>query len=411
MIFTEQENQSRRQFHELFCTKYLYTGKARGALNENSWTSDTLYDILRNVYEGTILTPQDIETILQIGGMYDADGKLFFHYREETPVIKEILYAMSPFITESSYIRLKQRLASGSNNSSDSIATFVKLCCTNTDIEPEKIPLKQLYEYYSYWCALNRELVTSKRVFSRRLSELGFSVKKGYVNGDSGILYAIIRLDKEEVNKDAQQERTQAEAEEELDGAKSLRDVHGTGAEVLKHLVEGETSSLQEDEGGEDTSAVSRGSNGEHEEDDGNHFTVKPVIYGDVKGGITEDADSGSVASNAGSEDNFDWSSEDTDTEDGDDSPAEVNQAGAGQIVIPVFDIFNRKDAEDFVRTLPYNIRMAFKQMKITYRIAPDEFEQEEFENVVRSLGINNVNMDDLFKLFLTYASVHNENI
>ena len=180
MIFTEQEQLSRRQFHELFCTRYLYTGKRKGALNEDSWNSDILYDILRNVYSGNVLTPQDIEAILHVGGMFDADGNLFFHYREETPIIKEILYAMSPFITNAAFIRCKQKLSS---DTTDSVAAFVVRCCTNPYQGNEKILVKDLFDYYTNWCALNGELASSKKVFSRRLSEIGFRIKKGYLGG------------------------------------------------------------------------------------------------------------------------------------------------------------------------------------------------------------------------------------
>lgn len=281
------------------------------------------------------------------------------------------------------------------------MAAFLKCCCTNTQIEPEKLPIKQCYEYYEYWCALNKEILVSKRVFSRRLAEIGFSVKKGYVDGNSGILYVVLRLDREEVNSIAQQERTSAKAEEELDGAKSLRDVHGTGAEVLKHLVEGEKSHISEDEGGEDSPAVSGGGNSEYEEDVRGGIPINPNLE-DRDNGVTTDADAGQSTGNSNNEDDFDWSSEDSDTEDGYDSTDEFDTTGTEQIIVP--DCIDKEDAEAFIKTLPYNIRTALKQMKVTYRISPDALRQDEFCSMLLAAGVANMDFERLYDVFERYA-------
>ena len=385
MIFTEEEQRSRRQFHELFCTRFLHTGKKKGALNEDSWTADTLYDILRNAYDGNLLTPQDIEAILQVGGMYDADGNLFFHYREDTPMIKEILYAMSPFITTKAFIRCKQRLG---GPTADSVAAFVVRCCTNPSQGNEKMLIRELYDYYTNWCALNDEMPTSKKVFNRRLSEIGFRIKKGYINGKSGVLYVIIRLDKEEANRNAKPQRAQTEeAFREL--AAAVRDVDGTGAKVLENLIEASARRLSEDEGGQDAATSSRGSDDEHEAD---------VRVGEEPG-LPDEV--------AGYDDDFDWGAtyddEDDDPEDGSDAPAKPAQARTGEIIVPI-SVTTKEEAEAFIKTLPYNVRSAFKQMKITYRISPDNFEMDEFEPAVRSLGITDINVSELFRLFQLYA-------
>lgn len=387
MIFTEQEQLSRRQFHELFCTKYLYTGKRKGALNEESWTADTLYDILRVVYTDNQLTPQDIEAILHVGGMFDADGNLFFHYRADTPIIKEILYAMSPFITNAAFIRCKQKLSS---DTTDSVAAFVVRCCTNPEQGNEKILIKELYEYYTNWCVLNAELAVSKKVFSRRLSEIGFRIKKGYLNGNSGVLHVIIKLDKEAANTSAKPQRTQTEEKAELECATALRDVDGTGAKVLEDLIKAATSSLPEDEGREDVTTGGRGSNRKYAEDDGSDNAT--VSDGE------EPAFDGSA-----DEDDFDWGADDSDSEDGDDALGEVVAARAREVMIPE-GITTKEEAEAFIKTLPYNIRTAFKQMKITYRISPDSVNMHEFELLVRSLGIVDNDVEKMFHVFVLYA-------
>ena len=389
MIFPEKEQRARRQFHELFCTRYLYTGKKKGALNEDSWTADTLYDILRNFYNDTILTPQDIETMLHVGGMFDAEGKLFFHYREDTPIVQELLHAISPFITTQAFIRFKQRLG---GTSADSVAAFVVRCCTNPDQGNTKMLIRDLYDYYTAWCALNNEVATSKKVFNRRLSEIGFRIKKGYVNGRSGVLYITIKLDKEAANTSAKPKRTPAE-EAELGCAAPLRNVDGTGAKVLEDLIKTSEGSLPEDEGRQDIAASSGGSYLQHETNVRNYEEV-----------VQSDAADEAVA---GYDDDFDWGASyddgDDDSEDGFDSPAKPHPTGAGEIIIPL-SVTTKEDAEAFVKTLPYNIRTAFKQMKVTYRISPDNFELAEFEPVVRTLGIKDLNVSELFKLFRLYA-------
>lgn len=390
MIFTEQEQLSRRQFHEIFCTKYLYTGSKRGALNEDTWTADTLHDILHGIYSSNLLTPQDIEAILHLGGMFDADGNLFFHYRSDTPMIKEILYAMSPYITKRAYIECKQKMGGADNNS---VKNFVVRCCTNPDQGNEKVTLKDLYEHYSTWCALNFELTVSKKVFSRQLSEIGFRIKKGYIDGNSGVLYVVIKLDKEAVNTHVKSSRkAEEEKEYQLNGATTFRDDDGTGAKVLEDLVQAAARSVPEDEGREDIAASRGGSYFQHEEDvrSGAESGQSDQVGGDI----------------SGDEDDFDWGATDesVDAEDGSDAATETAATRAGEIVIPV-GITTKEEAEAFVKTLPYEIRMAFKQMKITYRISSDDMEMEEFEHIVRSLGITDINVSELFRLFLLYAA------
>ena len=388
MIFTEQEQLSRRQFHELFCTRYLYTGKRKGALNEDSWTADTLYDILRGVYSNNELTPQDIEAILHVGGMFDTDGNLFFHYRDDTPIVKELLYAMSPYITTKAFIKFKQRMG---GNSADSVAAFVVRCCTNPDQGNTKMLIGELYEYYTTWCALNDEIASSKKVFSRRLSEIGFRIKKGYVNGRSGVLYVMIKLDKEAANTSVKPKRTQAEEAQRIYSTTALRDVDGTGAKVLEDLIKTSTRSLSEDEGRQDIAASDGGSNVEHAED---------VRIGQEYG-VSGQADEYLP----GDDDDFDWGASDEyeDPEDRDSAVGEIAAARTGEIIVPV-SVSTKEEAEAFIKTLPYNIRTAFKQMKITYRISPDNFEMDEFEPAVRSLGIKDINVSELFRLFQLYA-------
>lgn len=376
MIFNEEEMVSRRQFHELFCTKYLYTGEKKDAINEDSWNNIVINDILHTLYENNVLTPQDIETMMQLGGMYNHNHETYFHYHAGTPIFKEVLSAMSPFITQAAFVRFKQLL---NGRSMDSVAEFIQRCCNNTHAEMIGVSSVELYELYCTWCALNRFPVSARHVLYARMSAVGFKRKKGYLNGACGITYFMVRMNREEVLTDAQPEGAQTEEGQEPDSVQSFRNVSRAGAKVRKEPVIKETPDVLPDEVGQDIAAGSGGDLAEHVED----------------GAVSETADISNTP------DEVDGPTIDTDTEDTviqlpedkDGVLTEAHPEGTGT------------DIQARVKKLPMELRQCFKLLKATYRISPEHFTEEDFNQSVSALDASVLQEDQtLYDLFLEYA-------
>ena len=360
MLFSPEENAARRKFHELFCTKYLYTGAKKGALNTDSWNANILWDILGSVYGQTILTPADIETMLQMGGMYDSSGELYFHYSEQTPMSKTILHAISPYISTNAFIRGNQELQGRVSNS---VASFYHACCCNLDIELQKRYCNDVYAAYQEWCTINGMLVMSSRTFSKKMRDCGCPPKKGYMDKKCGVMYYHIRLDEKEVNKIVQQTRTpekfQEEDEFQNDAGAGVASVTQTASRA-----EEKVATIKEE------SEIFVAGHLRNFDDDGSNDEI-----------VTEDGSESSADESTIDEDGFDW-------EAGDYIPSRDKSVTGG--------------SKGSTKELSPELKHVFKQLKITYRISPEHFSRKEFNQALEDCGI--APTDEIFEEFIKYV-------
>ena len=377
MIFNEEEMASRRQFHELFCTKFLYTGDKRGAINEDSWNNIVLSDILHTLHDKNLLTPQDIETMMQMGGMYDHNHEAYFHYQKDTPIFQEILSAISPFISQAAFVRFKQLL---NGRSTDSVAEFVQRCCNDTKSEMIGITTVELYELYCTWCTLNRMPVSPRHVLYARMKSLGFKHKKGYLKGACGVTYFMIPFNHEEVLKVAQSEGETSEEEgQDANSEQPLRDVARTGTTVRKKAVERKASDVLPNEVRQDDAASSGGD-----------------FAGDEANGPDGGEAGGNDADDDGSGRDDIPSTGDTNIQlpkDRDRLFAEAHSEGT------------EADIQTRIKKLPMELRQSFKLLKATYRIAPEHFTEEDFNEAINLADVSGLQEEQtLYNLFLEYA-------
>lgn len=365
MLFSPEENAARRKFHELFCTKYLHTGTKKGALNADSWNANILWDILRHVQGQTILTPDDIETILQIGGMYDQAGELYFHFSEQTPMSKTILSAISPYISTNAFVRGNQELQGRVMNS---VASFYKACCCNLEVSSEKRYCNDVYDAYREWCTINGLLVLSNRTFSKKMRECGCPPKKGYLDKKCGVMYYQIRLDVKEVTNIVKQTGTSQTNEEKGDSDNGR----------AKDQIVAEASNRTEEEVYTEAEDIITGSLRGFDDDVQNDAELTADEYGDP-----EDADEDGDPRDADSfdEDGFDWGTGEYSTAV--DRPV----SGGGQ---------------NGSKGLKPEIKRVFRQLKITYRVAPEHFTREDFNKALQDEGI--LPADEIFGEFLKYV-------
>jgi len=376
MIFNEEEMSSRRQFHELFCTKFLYTGDKKGAINEDSWNNIVINDILHVLYDSNVLTPQDIETMMQLGGMYDNNHEAYFHYHRETPIFQEILSAISPFITQAAFVRFKQLL---NGRSTDSVAEFLQRCCNDPNVAFSGVTTVELYELYRTWCALNRMPVSPRHILYARVKALGFKHKKGYLNGACGVTYFMVKLNREEVTNIVQSQGAQEEEEQGTDSEQSFRNVSRARTAVREKVIERKAPDVLQDEVRTDT-PTGRGGNSEEYATDGADGTI---------------VDENNTTDNDGGRDNISIA-EDTIIQlpkDRDQLFAEAHSEGTGT------------DIQARIKKLPMELRQCFKLLKATYRIAPEHFTEEDFKQAVGTVDVSELQEEQpLYDLFLEYA-------
>lgn len=386
MIFEEKELQARRQFHELFGTKYLYTGPRNKALNEDSWNATILGDILHSMHSENPLTYEDIETIIQIGGMVDPKGEMYFHYQADTPMVKEVLTAISPYITKEAFVQCSQKLH---GRAKDTVAEFMVKCCT-ADVPAKRMEATELYSNYTTWCECNMLGAVSRHAFYVRMNALGIIKRKGYVNGRCGVTYYMVQLDEKEVLKDVQSCRKKTE-EESQHVEEPLRYVVRPRKAVPPEVVPEATESLPQLIEEADVATVDTGSDEQVADD------VKED--GAVNERIEQNPSDDSVSDVPDTIDDAPDSPEPVEvvgvSPDQADSPATDNKAGTGSPLT--------------VKKLPMHVRQCFRLMKITYRVAPEHFTQEEFQDTYAAASlppIEGASIEDLYQLFLDYANI-----
>ena len=73
----------------------------------------------------------------------------------------------------------------------DSVAQFVHNVCTVDANSNQKVSINDLYKVYCIWAENESLRTVSKKVFSQRVSDMGFTREKTYIKGKSGQSYFI----------------------------------------------------------------------------------------------------------------------------------------------------------------------------------------------------------------------------
>lgn len=391
-IFNEKEQEARRQFFRLFCTDLLHRCLPTKAIHADPWNADILWDILRNVHEDNPLVPSDIETIIQICGMADKSGYLWFTYDNPTPMFPELLAACSPYMTSDAYS--KSKLALVGKDSSSSVYQFFNTCCRSSFAKITRVAHADLYRMYTEWCYQHKLAPTTPRAFRNDLVFQGVKAKKGYVDGKSGCAYYLVALDlRDEVwNSEPQRtEESRAQAAKEQDVAWRRNEARPVAPRRTKEKVpvlqepENPVAECEGDFGHDEEPDVENDWGYEEDRDvDGTSEVLNP-----------EDGDDG--RDNPLSEDRHDS----TEKSCGDQSEPEPKRYYA-----------KGDSVKERVKALDPAIRRFFKLMKITYRVNPDNFKFQDFQKYARMEGIfysDDKALEDLFRLFVDYAEVKQE--
>ena len=71
----------------------------------------------------------------------------------------------------------------------DNVTQFIHNLCTNSADPDDKLSITDLYKVYEIWAEAEHLRQVSKKVFTQRISDMGFDREKGYINGKSGQTY------------------------------------------------------------------------------------------------------------------------------------------------------------------------------------------------------------------------------
>lgn len=386
-IFGPQEMMSRKQFYHLFCSKYIYAGERKGALNDQPWNAQIMYEILHKMFPQNILVPDDIEAITQIVGMWEPEG-VYFHCHENEPLAEPVLRAISPYISEAAYLRYAIKMP----GMMDTVAEFYKHCCCTRGVTPERVPLKDLHAAYTTWCAMNILEPYSKSVFVKRSKALGYVYRKGYVDKKHGIQYMLVALDRSKVGE-VIEEQSQQEAAEEREVQESIPGFNSGGTPEV-----GEDDVVQRPQ--EATRKALTGGNGIVEQVSGGNEPVSfPNIAADEDpedGGDGSTADPSEALRGAGIDGIPDGEAECDDNSAGSESGS--SEEGAGDQPATQLDTISR------VNKLPLQLRRAFKELKMTYRVTSGNVTDEDVVAAITAIGLK---ADEYtVGLFFDYAAI-----
>lgn len=113
------------------------------------------------------------------------------HLKEErSGILNWMLDGLERLITQDGFTECAQlvKTSDAYRSQNDNVAQFISnLCVTNDKVSP--IGLSDLYKVYNVWIEGEQLRPLSKKVFTQRISDMGFDREKGYINGKSGQSY------------------------------------------------------------------------------------------------------------------------------------------------------------------------------------------------------------------------------
>ena len=71
----------------------------------------------------------------------------------------------------------------------DNVAQFIATLCTESSVNTERISINDLYKVYNVWIEGEQLRAVSKKVFTSRITDMGYDKMKGYINGKAGQSY------------------------------------------------------------------------------------------------------------------------------------------------------------------------------------------------------------------------------
>lgn len=219
---------------------------------------------------------------------------------------------------------------------------------------------------------------------------LGYKQRKGYVNKRPGVGYVLISLDKEVLKQDAQSRRSPKE-EVEPKSIESLRDDNGSGTEITPQTIQGAEESVPASKAPDE-------------------LATEYISPDEEYVAVDEEDDDGIF-----DDDDYDWENDDADDEVPDIAATDyaVEEVERQSVTASAGTV--AESAQTRVMHLPMQLRQCFKLMKMTYRIAPEHFDREEFDlnvkNAISSLGTTgdplNMGLEELYTLFIEYSSTN----
>ena len=218
--FSKEESVSRKQFWNFFGGKYLIPTTAKDAINEDAWSPNVVNEILHKLFPENVMTPDDIYmAACMVGILGIKDEGFYFKYNWESGLTSDIVNALSPYIFNSVWVNMKQRLSGVESTASEE---FYISCCSDPQIKPVKMSTAHLYEIFVIWCEKNGRVPTTNRDLFKYLKSKGHTMYKGYLHGICGANYFRLPISFEEVDK-VVKPKSQRIAEEEEQIKKELK--------------------------------------------------------------------------------------------------------------------------------------------------------------------------------------------
>lgn len=392
--YSPEERVARRQFFQLFCGNYMYECERADALSEEPWTPEIIHDILITMYPDNPLTPSDIQAIIFFSGMLPRNRDfLYFGYRWESGVSKDIITAIGPYISNEAYIKLNHALRGAM---ATSVEEFYEACCMNVKVPERKISVGEAYDLYIRWCAANIKGGMTKKMFVKLMNKKGHRTLKGYINGKCGVNYLVMSIDERRVDQFAEPRREafQRKTQQVQEVLNSDRTIDGRGEESADAPANRETSAVLPSEGDRKIQPIQEGGDEYYGEDseengiDGISDEAYEFPRGfEVPASFTEDLN------DRGPTDEDGRSAYVIGTVDGSDTTQK--SIGGESRSVPTEDIRRR------VNHLPKEQRDAFKELKFTYRALTEPPTMEDFTENCSNWGFEAT--QDLFEMFLEY--------
>lgn len=191
-LFPPEEMDERLRFTQFFMDNFIIHKKSTKSFM-HPFTTDLIFKIYKKINPETKLSEADLELYFIMLGATQSTGSIFLDLRaQEIEEITPSLWScIESLVSIDKYRQLeaKEVLRRSFNVEDDTANKFISLFVRKRDSKT-KTAFAQIFSLYSLYCMQHNLPVKSRKSFSALFAKNFGEIKKGYVNGKSGVTYA-----------------------------------------------------------------------------------------------------------------------------------------------------------------------------------------------------------------------------
>lgn len=408
-LFPPEEMDERLRFTQFFMDNFIIHKKSTKSFI-HPFTTDLLFKIYKRMNPDAKLSEADFELYFTVLGATQPSGSIFLDLKaqEISEVSPSLWCCIESLVSVDKFRRLnaKEVLRKRFNPEDNCAIKFINLFVRNRGTNV-KTSFTQVFSLYSLYCIQNNLPAKSRKGFSSMIIKYFGPIKKGYLDGKSGITYMHCEIPPEALwslsLKHGLGVTTFSGQFFDNQGKRLTFDVDGnpdqlTQAHILYRLTGGKHEQTATEEGSAEQEQEETGADINGREDES--------IIADISRGKEE---GGSEACNNSDEGSCSGTEEEQPTPA--NTPEVIGGYTQGDTIIPIYADDDSDDADDEGSDDEFDgdyqekptLKEVFAALEIAYRINPGTFNKKAMNSYLVSMDVD-YGAEDIWDEFMKFV-------